>query len=126
LLDTSVIAEFQRGNRIVFNWFADKQSECVTSAIVATEMKVSEMLFYDKKQAIEANRLLFRKIRVLAFDRKASEAAGIIAGQLRQKIGLYPSYDMLIAGHAISRNLSLVTRNTKDFQIIDRLKLISL
>jgi len=50
------------------------------------------------------------------FDQKAARAYGQIRATLEHNGGVIGSMDMLIAAHAISLNVILVTNNTRGFQ----------
>ena len=59
---------------------------------------------------------------VLAFDRDDARAAGEVRAAL-QAIGTpIGPYDILIAGQALSRNLTLVTHNIGEFSRVTKLK----
>ena len=79
-----------------------------------------------KSAAPEKNRIaiteLLMGIRILNFDVKAAEHFGDIFADLesrRQRIG---DRDMLIAAHARSRDYTLVTHNTGEFNRVDGLR----
>jgi tRNA(fMet)-specific endonuclease VapC len=59
----------------------------------------------------------------LPFDRSAAEAAARIRVDLEQKGMVIGPYDLLIAGHALATNLTLVTSNLGEFQRVNGLKL---
>ncbi len=75
----------------------------VTSSICLAEMRVGRSL-----AQLAALEILLRGIEVLAFDPAAAQAYG----RLPFKRG---SFDRLIAAHAISLDLTLVTANERDF-----------
>jgi len=59
----------------------------------------------------------------LPFDRAAAEAAARIRTDLEQKGMVIGPYDLLIAGHALANNLTLVTNNLGEFQRVTGVKL---
>lgn len=59
---------------------------------------------------------------VLKFDEHDARAAGEIRAQLRKQGTPIGSYDVLIAGQALARNLTLVTGNTREFGRVGGLK----
>lgn len=59
---------------------------------------------------------------ILSYDEIASKEYGKIRSQLEKKGKVIGPLDMLIATHAISKNLTLITNNTKEFDRIERLK----
>lgn len=62
-------------------------------------------------------------LSILAFDDKAANAFGIIRTELEKNGQPVGPYDLLIAAHAYSRGLSLVTNNTREFKRIGNLKI---
>jgi tRNA(fMet)-specific endonuclease VapC len=62
-------------------------------------------------------------VKTLSFDGAAAENYGRIRAALKRKGLLIGDLDMLIAAHAISANLILVTNNTREFARADGLAL---
>lgn len=81
----------------------------------------------EKSQAIEKNRLalalLLANIEILDFDAAAAESYGKVRAELEKKGTPIGPLDMMIAGHAISLNYTVVTNNTKEFSRVKNLKL---
>lgn len=73
----------------------------------------------EKSQAKERNRLavtlFLSAISILSFDSHAAEEYGKIRADLERKGTPIGPMDMLIAGHARSEGLILVTNNTREF-----------
>lgn len=71
----------------------------------------------EKNQAVEKNRLaltlFLSPIAVLGFGSLAAEEYGKIRAELERKGTTIGSMDLLIAGHAKSENLILVTNHTR-------------
>ena len=66
----------------------------------------------------------FRKrLSVLEFDLRAAEHAGDIRANLRQTGQMIGAYDLMIAGHARSLGLILVTNNSREFERMEGLRL---
>jgi len=61
-------------------------------------------------------------IDVLPFDSGAAYEYGKIHADLQRKGQLIGPLDMLIAGHAISKGLIVVTNNVDEFERVERLK----
>jgi tRNA(fMet)-specific endonuclease VapC len=88
--------------------------EIVTSAIAFAEVMVGSR----SQDAVAQAQAFFKVITVLPFDRAA---AGAYAS-LPFKRG---SYDRLIAAHALSLGLTLVTNNPRHFSRIEGLKVVN-
>jgi tRNA(fMet)-specific endonuclease VapC len=87
-----------------------------TSSIVAHELWYG--VAKSGRVAQNANRLaafLGRAVVVLDYSAQDAQAAGEIRADLERRGKRIGEYDTLIAGHAFSRNLVLVTANTREF-----------
>lgn len=80
----------------------------------------------EKSQAVEHNRaaitLFLSAISILPFDSDAAEKYGAVRADLERKGTPIGPMDMLIAGHARSRGLILVTNNTREFFRVNELE----
>lgn len=80
----------------------------------------------EKSQAVERNRaaimLFLSAISILPFDSDAAEEYGAVRADLERKGTPIGPMDMLIAGHARSRGLILVTNNTIEFFRVNELE----
>ncbi len=87
--------------------------QLVTSAVVYAEVLIGA----DRPSAVALAQIdaLFRLIQILPFDRAAASAYASLPFRRR-------SYDRLIAAHAISLGLPLVTSNERDFADIAGLR----
>jgi len=83
-------------------------------------------LFYGafKSQQVEQNvaRVDALQFPVLEFDQEDARQAGEIRAHLASKGMPIGAYDVLIAGQAKARKLTLVTHNTTEFQRVPGLK----
>jgi tRNA(fMet)-specific endonuclease VapC len=87
---------------------------------------VAHQLYYGafRSQHVSYNQTRFDALRfqVIEFDREdAVQAAEIRALLAAQGTPIGP-YDVLIAGQAVARNIVLVTRNTREFVRVPRLR----
>jgi tRNA(fMet)-specific endonuclease VapC len=123
MLDTDLCIRVLRdrpwGVRARFN--AEGDGLCV-STIVLTELlhgAAKSARPVDNRTDVErfANRL-----EVLAFDADAAAHAGDIRATLERKGQQIGGYDVLIAGHARSRGLVVVTGNLREFERVDGLR----
>lgn len=62
-------------------------------------------------------------IEVVPFDKGAAVAYGDIRSDLEKRGKVIGGNDLLIAAHAVSRDLTLVTNNTKEFSRVNGLKI---
>ena len=78
-----------------------------------------------KKREMNRNALLHfaSAFDIVAFNDEDAEIFGLIRASLEKKGTIIGPYDLQIASQAISRNLTLVTNNMKEFERIENLKL---
>ena len=78
-----------------------------------------------KSRRLESNVKLVERLQfeVVAFDTEDAREAGRVRAELAKTGKPVGPYDVLIAGQALSRNLILVTNNTREFQRIDGLRI---
>lgn len=123
LLDTNlcirVLRDRPQGVRARFNLNAD--ALCL-STIVLTEL----LLGAAKSARPEHNRQeverFAARLEVLPFDASAADHAADIRATLERAGQPIGGYDILIAGHARSRGLIVVTGNLSEFQRVDGLR----
>ena len=78
-----------------------------------------------KKREMNRNALLHfaSAFDIVAFNDEDAEIFGLIRASLEKKGTIIGPYDLQIASQAISRNLTLVTNNLKEFERIENIKL---
>ncbi len=96
--------------------------------ICISSITVSELYYgVHKSQMVEKNlqalALFLAPLNIVDFNEKASIGYGKIRAVLESKGNVIGSLDMLIAAHAMSLGVTLVTNNTKEFERVDGLKL---
>ncbi len=93
------------------------------SAITLAELEYG----VEKSQQRERNKIALTSflvpMEILPFTVVAAAAYGKIRAALEKKGQIIGAYDLLIAAHALSENLILVTNNTKEFSRIPGLLL---
>ena len=82
-----------------------------------------------KSQRIEHNlsrlNILRKIIHVESFDENASEQYGYIRSNLERKGTIIGSNDLLIAAHALSCGMTLVTNNEREFSRVEGLLIVN-
>lgn len=106
----------------------EKLKEYELGDICLSSVVVSELYFGAyKSQNVEKNLLalesFLRPFDILEYDLKASIEYGKIRAKLEISGKIIGGLDMLIAAHALSNNMLLVTNNTKEFQRVENLVL---
>lgn len=125
-LDTNVCIRIIRNRPMIggeleerLNTHAD---QVATSTIVMMELlHGAAMSAYPEREHDFVTRLLAR-LTVLEFDATAAEHAADIKADLQRKGRLIGSNDLLIAGHARSRGMIVVTGNLREFERVGGLQ----
>ncbi len=90
------------------------------------ELEVGARLSARPEQAREALDRLLENLSIMPFDQTAAERYGSLRASLQAAGRLIGPLDMLIAAHALSLNLPLLTGNVREFERVPGLRLISL
>ncbi|MCL1876339.1 MAG: type II toxin-antitoxin system VapC family toxin [Synergistaceae bacterium] len=130
LLDTCVLAESRRKpvDKNLKTWLTSVSSE----ALFISVLTLGEIRYGIEKLQVEKRRMQLTSWleneltawfgnRVLAFDAETVDQWGYLRAYHRT----LPTIDSLLAATAITRHLTLVTRNVKDFAGIDELKVLN-
>jgi len=125
MLDTNIcIYAIKHKPEKVFQKLQEVEPEdvCVSSVTYAELVHGVE-----KSAAVEKNRLalslLLANIQIMDFDVNAADCYGKIRADLEKKGKPIGPLDMMIAGHAQSLDLTIVTNNVKEFSRVDNLKI---
>ena len=117
MLDTNICiyAIKHKPDIVIKKFLSHDPEEICISAITYAEL----MHGVEKSMAVEKNRvamsLFLSPITILQFDERAAEEYGRIKAELEKKGTPIDPMDTLIAGHARSSGLILVTNNTGEF-----------
>ena len=124
MLDTiiCIYAIKHKPPEVIKNFLKHDPDDMCISSITYGEL----MHGVEKSQAVERNRvaitLFLSSISILQFDNYAAEEYGKVRADLERKGTPIGPMDMLIAGHARSEGLVLVTNNTREFFRVDDLE----
>ena len=125
MLDTNMIAyaKNRRPACVLERLLQHEPSEICISSITMAELEYG--VFNSSKPIQNRNALMMflSGIAVVPFDSSASLEYGEIRHTLKSQGNIIGGNDMLIAAHARSLNLILVTHNTKEFSRIPNLTL---
>ena len=117
MLDTNICIYVikHKPKQVIHRFLEHDPEELCISSITYAEL----MHGVEKSQAVEKNHaamtLFLSPITILEFGDKAAEEYGAIRADLERKGTPIGPMDMLIAGHARSEGLTLVTNNTREF-----------
>ncbi len=124
LLDTSMCIAAMRNHAMVMQrMLAVSPSECAVSTITSYELATGvEKCANPSRERIKVD-LLLSTVGQLAFDAQAASEAGRIRALLEAQGCMIGPYDILLAGHAKSAGLILVTANSGEFRRVSGLSI---
>lgn len=125
LIDTNAIIALkkQRSRPLLDRILACKPGEIALSTIVLHELYYGAYRSQKLERNLEVIRLLKRDFEVLDLDDGDAREAGDIRAALAMAGTPIGPYDLLIAGQAIARSLTLVSNSVGAFSRIPRLRL---
>lgn len=118
LLDTNAVIALiaRRSDALLTRVEACHPGSIAVSSIVAHELWYGAYRSQKVAFNLETLRLLFTDLPILDFDREDARVAGDIRADLARQGTPIGPYDVLIAGQAKARGLTLVTNNTGEFE----------
>jgi tRNA(fMet)-specific endonuclease VapC len=125
LLDTNICIYLIKKHppEIIERFRKHSPQEVAISIITLFELKYGVEKSQYRQRSEDALAKFLLPLTLIDLDRSAAEEAAAVRAQLEKKgISIGP-YDLLIAGLARSRDLTLVTNNTREFERIDDLHL---
>ena len=104
-----------------------KLTEMDISDVGISSITLSELEYgVEKSQFPQRNRIALLEflspVEIYNYDDLAAKEYGIIRAKLEKKGTIIGSLDMLIAAHAISMSLILITNNENEFKKVPKLK----
>lgn len=121
LVDANVLSEPTklRPEPAVLNWLRDHEPNLATSPIVLGELEFGILLVPSGRRRTRLRHWYsgaVEHVRVLDFDRTVAAVWAQLLARLRKQGQAMPVKDSLIAATAIAHQLTVVTRNVRDFR----------
>ena len=114
----------QKPEKVLRHFKAHSVGEIGISSITLAEL----MYGVERSQQVQKNRQALEEftlpLEISAFDEAAAEVYGSVRAGLEKAGTPVGSMDMLIAAHALSLGVTLVTNNLKEFKKIKNLKVV--
>lgn len=125
LLDTNAVIALltRRSDALLGRVEAAAPGSLAVSSIVTHELYYGAYRSQKVAFNLETLRLLFADLAILDLDREDARVAGEIRADLARLGTPIGPYDVLIAGQARARNLTLITNNTDEFARVPGLQL---
>ena len=123
-LDTNICIYVinKRPSAIIAKFTEVPPQELGISAIVVSELRYGVA----KSQQAERNQQLLdaflRPFQIVPYGKKAAQAYGTIRAELEKKGQPIGREDLLIAAHAVSADLTLITNNEDEFRRVPNLR----
>jgi tRNA(fMet)-specific endonuclease VapC len=122
LLDTNAIIAMLKGSQVLGERLRKHDpGDFGLPAIVAYELYFGA--FRSARRAENLARIDGINFEIVDFTSADARAAGIVRAEFLAKGKPIGPYDTLIAGQALSRNLILITHNSREFSQVGRLKI---
>jgi tRNA(fMet)-specific endonuclease VapC len=125
MLDTDVLSEFLRGNKIVVENVDEhlKEFGYINLSIITYYEILNGLLYKDAKKQKKRFESFVKLNKIIPISTRAANIAATIQADLRKKGEVIGHTDTLIAGIAIANKLQLITNNTKHFERIKGLRI---
>lgn len=123
--DTCIYIINQRPQKVIQALISQGTDNVVISAITLAELEYGVAKSQHVSQNHNALLKFLTPIAVVPFDDSAAYQYGYIRAYLEGRGMVIGPYDMLIAAHALSRGLTLVTNNTQEFARVPGLSLVN-
>ncbi len=125
LLDTCVVSDFTRGHpQVLARIKAASPDDIAVTTMTVMEveygLRLNEALERKLRPVIQA---FFQSVLVLPYEEGDALASAAVRAALKKQGKPIGAYDILIAGCALSRGLTLVTSNTGEFARVQGLAL---
>ncbi|MFW9882349.1 MAG: type II toxin-antitoxin system VapC family toxin [Candidatus Thorarchaeota archaeon] len=125
LLDTDLLISFLRDNNEAVKMISkllERHMILYTTSINAAELYFGAFLSSRIQDNMEAVENLLNTIKIIPFELVHSKIYGEIRSDLQKRGEIINEMDIFIATMAIEKDLSIITRNTKHFEKIMKLK----
>jgi tRNA(fMet)-specific endonuclease VapC len=125
LLDTNICIYLIKNHppRILEKFRDHSPREVAISSITLFELHYGVEKSQYQQRSRDALAKFLLPLNLIDPDGPAAEEAAVIRAQLEKRGKSIGPYDLLIAGLALSRNLTLVTNNTREFERINGLQM---
>lgn len=124
MLDTNIVIYIMKNRpSSVKNKFKQKTGQLCISSITLGELVFGAEYSQQPERNLSDIESFAARLEVLSFDGKAAYHFGQIRAELYKNGSPIGPFDMMIAGHARSQGMILVTNNTREFERVPGLQI---
>ncbi|NNK02645.1 MAG: type II toxin-antitoxin system VapC family toxin [Desulfatitalea sp.] len=125
LLDTNICIYImnRRPSEIIHKFKKFDVGDIGVSIITVSELQYGAAKSKNPKLNLQRVEEFLMPIEILLYDYVAAKSYGEVRLNLEKRGEIIGPLDMLIAAHALSNDIVLVTNNEKEFQRVDHLKI---
>lgn len=124
MLDTNMCIYAQKQNASVLAKIKNNREQgLVISSITLAELEYGVRASAATDKNFVSLLRFLSIVEILPFDSNAASEYGIIRAELKRKGTPIGNMDMLIAAHALSEGLIVVTHNTREFERVTNLRI---
>ena len=118
MLDTNICIYLikQQPKEVIDKFHGISPGEIAISTVTVAEMMYGVGKSQHKEKNKSALDSFLAPLEIVDFDIQAAQLYGIVRAYLEKRGTLIGAYDLMIAAHAISLGLVLVTNNEREFQ----------
>lgn len=118
MLDTNICIYIikNRPVNVIERFRTLKPSDVCISSVTFAELEYGVAKSVMPERNMDALAMFVSPLEIVPFDSQAAAVYGKISAELERAGRVIGAMDMLIAAHAISLNIPLVTNNTKEFE----------
>ncbi len=125
MLDTDICIYIMKER---FTQLLDRLEDITASKTCMSAITYAELMNgVCKSERKEKNLIVLKKltesVQIIPFDEEAGEVYGHVRSDLEKRGVIIGNHDLLIAAHALSQKMTLVTHNTKEFKRVKGLKI---
>jgi tRNA(fMet)-specific endonuclease VapC len=126
MLDTNICIALinQKSAKVLTQLKQYKVGEVCISAVTLAELQYGVAKSKHQHKNADALQQFILPLEVAVFDENATKKYGELRAELERKGTPIGALDMMIAAHALSLNVKLVTNNTKEFKRVKQLALL--
>ena len=126
MLDTNICIAIinQKSTKVLTQLKQYKVGEVCISAVTLAELQYGVAKSKHKQKNASALQQFILPLEVVGFDEPATHSYGKLRAYLEMQGTPIGALDMMIAAHALSLNVKLVTNNTKEFKRVIGLDLL--